>query len=160
MSDTVRTKLREAIKWNLQQIATSGGYRSTIYKVYDPPRAISALGEFPSANVSWGREERTNEHINGNNELLDIRFEVQVDVFISESDDPALAQDKMIADIQQRFGQNWYIQGSDGERTAFNCLFAASEPFGIEGQKPNCGVSVMIEVWYRIKLTNPESMTN
>ena len=158
--DTARTALRKSIKWNIEQITTANGYLTNVQKVYDPPKSIDAMPYFPCVNLHWGREDRNNETLMGNNELLDIRFECQMDFFFSESFDLPLAQDRSIADVQKRFGNNWYITDENGIRRAFNSVYLAAEVWGIEGQKPTGGVSIYLETFYRIKLTDPYSMTH
>lgn len=155
-NESARTKLREAIKWNVQQITAANGYRSTVWQVYDPPKNIAQISEFPSCNLYWGRESNENDGIVGNNQLLDIRFSFLLSFVLSDINDQALEQDKILADVQQRFGKYFYIPGSDGNRTAFNSIFRYSEPWSHESQKPRCGIDIEIDVWYRLKIDNPD----
>jgi len=155
---SVRERLRQALIWNIQQIKTTDGYNTTIRKVYDPPKAMEQMLEYPSVNVLWGREDRLNDHIMGNNQLLDLSLTARLDIFLSEQENPHNEIDKVLSDIQRRFGMNWYITGANGERTAFNCVYKSADPFGTDLTKPNCGVSIEVEIWYSIQLTNPNVM--
>lgn len=157
-NQSARTKLREAIKWNVQQITAANGYRSTVWQVYDPPKNIAQMSQLPACNLYWGRESNDNDGIVGNNQLLDVQFSFILSFVLSSINDPALEQDKILADVQQRFGKYFYIPGSDGNRTAFNCIFRSSEPWSHQSQTPRCGIDIEIEVWYRLRIDNPDVM--
>ena len=43
--------------------------------------------------------------------------------------------------------------------TGFNMLFSDSDPWGTEIEKPNCGMTVSFDVAYRIRLSNPDSLS-
>jgi len=83
---------------------------------------------------------------------------VQFDVFLHDINDSSLAQDKAIADFQKYFGLNYYIKPSAGTRTAFNCIWAGDTIWGTEREVPNCGVSIDFEVYYSIRLNDPNTM--
>jgi hypothetical protein len=119
---------------------------------------MDQFAEYPAVNLNWGAETRGNETIAGNNPLLDLRLQVRIDVFMSEVNDIQSEVDKVIADVQQRFGTYYYIPESTGGQSAFNCLYLGSEPFGTDSTVPNCGVSIDLEVWYRINLDDPATM--
>lgn len=154
----IRTKLREALVYSLEQITEANSYWVTLRRVYDPPKNMDEMTEFPTVNLLIGKEERMNDRLLGNNSLLDLKWTVRIDVFLSESNNPPAEIDRVVASVQKYFGHNYYIPGSDGNRTAFNCIYLSSEPFGTELSEPNCGVSIELETFYRIQLTNPEAM--
>lgn len=157
-TDTVRTKIRAAVVHSLQQITTANGYRTTIRGVYDPPKAWDAIPEYPSVNVLWDAERQQAQEVAGNDPLLDIEWMLHLDVLLEEMNDPVRAVDNVLADIQQRFGKQYYITGSDGARTAFNCIYDACSMWGTESARPNFGATVDVKVWYRIKLADPAVM--
>ena len=153
-----RTSLREALSYSFLQITEANGYWTTIRKVYDPPINMEEALEFPSVNILLGREERLNDRLAGNNSLLDLRMVVTADVFLSEANNPPAAIDNVVGSVQKYFGYNFYVPGSGGSRTSFNALFLSATPFGTQWLQPNCGVSIELEVWYRIQLQNPEAI--
>jgi len=154
---SARTNLRVAFAACIKEITEAAGYNFTYRHVYDPPLNMEKMSEYPSVNLLWGQERRTNDHLTGNNPLLDLSITLTCDVFISEYNDPMLSVDKVIADFQKYFGSNFYVQASGGERTAFNCLYLSATPWGTEVERPSCGVSIEFEIWYSIRLTNPET---
>jgi hypothetical protein len=157
VSNTVRTKLREALKYGLQQITITNGYRSTVKAVYDPIKEMEKMTRFPCINLEWGQEFRTGEHLGAaNDSLLDIRFEFTCECYFKTTN-PPLAQDKIIADLQQYFGSRHWVPSETGDQTAFNCVYLSSTPWGVDAQRGICGVDVVFEIWYRIRLSDPES---
>lgn len=152
---SARTNLRNAVLACIKEITTTAGYNNNFLHVYDPPINMEKMTEFPVVNLLWGQERRTNSHLMGNDPLLDLSMTLQMDVFLNDYNDMQLAIDKVIADIQKYFGRNFYIQPTAGARTAFNCLYLSSTPWGTEVQSPNCGVTIEMEIWYSIRLNDP-----
>ena len=156
--NSVRTNLRSALKTCVLEMTEIAGYNFTYREVYDPALNMEKMVQFPTVNVLCGPERRTGERFMGNNPILDIALPVQFDVFLHDSVDTSLAQDKAIADFQKYFGFNYYIKPVTGDRTAFNCIWLASTPWGTEIEVPNCGVSIDFEVFYSIRLNDPNLM--
>jgi hypothetical protein len=152
--DPVRTRIREAVRSGLFTITTGNAYRNTIKRVYDPPANMEKMVEFPSINLLWGDEQETEERLAGNNPLLDLSMNLEMDCFL-QANDTMTDIDKLIADIQTYFGKHYYIPDGYGARTAFNCLYMGATPFGTDVTKPNCGVTIRMRIWYRINLDDP-----
>jgi len=155
---SVRTNLRLALKACVEEMTVAAGYNYTYADVFEPPINMEAMVQYPTVNILLGREDRLGDRHSGNNPTLDILMPVQFDVFLNSQNDTSLAQDKAIADLQKYFGANYYIKPSASDRTAFNCIWLASTIWGTERETPNCGVSVDFEVFYSIKLNDPDSM--
>ena len=155
---TVRTALRQAVKFGIEQITIANGYRTKVKMVNDPWVPDNKMQEFPNVNLYWGREERLGSRIAGNNPLLDMRMTCTISCHLASTNDPVTRQDKMLADVQQYFGNNFYIPDSSGNRTIFNCVYLSSEPWGGDPNKPTCGIDIELEIFYRINLKNPDSM--
>jgi len=155
---SVRTNLRSALKSCILEMTAAAGYNYTYRMVYDPVLNMEKMVEYPSVNILYGRETRQGTRYMGNDPLLDILLPVQFDVFIHDINDQSLAQDKVFADFQKYFGLNYYIKPAAGSRTAFNCLWLANTPWGTEVEKPNAGGSVEFEVFYSIRLNDPNLM--
>jgi hypothetical protein len=153
---SARTNLRAAFMACIKEITTSAGYNYNFLHVFDPPINMENMTEFPVVNLLWGQERRLNTHLMGNDPLLDLAITLQLDVFLNDYNDQSLAIDKAIADIQKYFGLNYYVKPASGSRTVFNCMYLSATPWGTEVQAPNCGVSIELEVWYSIRLNNPD----
>lgn len=153
-----RTNLRAAIKWNLEQILVANGYSVNVRRVYDPPRNMAKMSEYPAINLIWGVEDMTSEHIMGNQQLYDNAITATFDCFLHNVNDPIAEQDKLLADVQKIFGNNHPVTGEDNVRTAFVCHYMGAEPFGTETEKPNSGISITFKFYYRIKVKDPWSI--
>lgn len=161
-SDSVRMKIHSAIKYHLSQITAGSEYYNTIRakNIYDPPVSLQRFNEYPSVNVIWGREDCQNRNpgshgqVGGNIGLLHNDFVVDFDCVIPHHNDPALEQNKMLADIQKKFGIRYALPSSDGSASgAFNCFYASSEPWGT--RESLTGITVSVVVWYMQLSNNP-----
>jgi len=157
-SKSIRTRVREAIKYGLQTITMESGYHRTIKDVFDPPVNYEKMKRFPVINLLWGQEERTNAHLAGNNSLCDIRLTSQIDIFLGNPKNISEEQDNVLQDIQRYFGNKYYVPDSDGNRTAFDIIYSGASPWGMGEDEANGigGVSVFFDVYYRYNLQNPE----
>ena len=107
--DSVRTLFRKALKACILEIQP-GSYRVGVSNVFDPPIGLEKMTQFPCANIYYGQERTERTELAGNNALLNLRLDVAIDVFLSEINDPETAIDGIIADFQEYFGNNYYIQ--------------------------------------------------
>jgi hypothetical protein len=155
---SIRTNLRSALKSCVLEMTVAAGYNYTYRRVFDPIRNMEKMTEYPSVNILLGQERRLGDRYIGNNPILDILLPVQFDVFLHDMNDTSLAQDKAIADFQKYFGINYYIKPQSSSRTAFNCIWLSSTIWGTEVEVPNCGVTIDFEVFYSIRLTDPNVM--
>jgi len=158
---SIRQKLREAIEYGVKQITVANGYNYTVKGAYDPPIGLEQMQEFPSINISYEQETAANADLGshlqtgGNEALLHNSFIVQFDCLLSDIENMSDSQDKMLADIQKYFGNYYWIPDSNGNATAFNCIYMSSTPWGVHERKPLTGITVEYLVWYRQYLTNP-----
>lgn len=155
---SIRTNLRMALKSCVLEMTEAAGYNYTYYDAFDPIINMEKMVRYPSVNIILGPERRQGERYMGNNPLLDITLPVQFDVFLHDLNDTSLAQDKAIADFQKYFGLNYYVKPATSARTVFNCLWLGNTPWGTEVEVPNCGVSIDFEVFYSIRLNDPNLM--
>ena len=171
----VRSRIRSAALYGLRNRIISGGtairysssgnttvssegYYNTISRAFDPSRTFEQFDEYPCVNVFVDNEDCdnvSNVQIDQNQGLLHNSFILQMDCFLNDNNDPALAQDKILHDIQKYFGINYYIPDENGVATAFNCYYDSSLTFGTDRTTPNCGITIRYRVWYRQQLTNP-----
>src|SRR4030065_32967 len=154
----VRSRIKSAALYALRNRIISGGnairyadsnttistegYYNTITRAFDPPRTYEQFDEFPCVNVFFENEDcenNSNVQTDQNQGLLHNFVILRMDVFLNDNNDPALAQDKVLHDIQKYFGINYFIPDENGAATAFNCYYDSCEPFGTDRTSPNCG---------------------
>lgn len=156
---SVKTNLRNALVNCIKEITIAGGYNYTYNDVFDPPINMEHMTSYPTVNILYGPERRIGDRYKvGNNPLYDILLPVQFDVFLHDVNDTSLAQDKALADIQKYFGFNYYVKPAGGDRTVFEALWTGSTPWGTEAEVPNCGISIDFDIYYSIRVHDPDSM--
>lgn len=156
---SVKTNIRNALSECIKEMTTSGGYNYTYRDVFDPPFNMEQMTGYPSVNILYGTERRLGDRYQvGNNPLFDILLPVQFDVFLYDINNTSLAQDKALADFQKYFGYNYYVKPASSDRTVFEALWLSSTPWGTEIEVPNCGISIDFEVYYSIRINNPDQM--
>ena len=157
--DPVRSRIRQAAVYGLKnRITTAGGYWNNVKRAYDPVRTYEQFDVYPCINVSTENEICDNASdftIEQQQLRLHNSFILQMVAFLNDNNDPALAEDKILADIQMYFGKNFRIPDSAGTATAFNCYYEGAEPIGTNRTKPNTGIIVKYRVWYRQFSTDP-----
>lgn len=161
----VRSKIRSAAIAGLKTMNPASGYYRDVKHVFDPPNDMMNINEFPSINVFTDEEECANSadvKLEGNEGLLHNSFVLRMECYLNNNNDPALEQDKMLADVQKYFGSNYKIPESGavgGTPTCHECYYDSCDPWGTERTVPNCGITVRFRVWYRQKRTDPTAMT-
>jgi len=172
--EPVRAQIRQACLYGLRNriiaggnairygatdsIVSTSGYYNTMRRAYDPIRTRGNMEEFPACNVKI--EDEFSENVSNvqkdqNQALLSNSFVLSMDCFLNDTNDPALEQDRILADVQKYFGINYFIPDVNGNATAFNCYYDSSVPHGINTNKPESGILIRYRVWYRQELTNP-----
>jgi hypothetical protein len=160
---TVRTNIRAGVKTVLQRVIAgqSNGYGHTYVNTItaaqcgDRPQSVENMPVFPFVNIDIGTEQCANANsasalqTGGNRQLWHLSFDLLLDCFM-KAEDISAAQDSILADVQAAFGADYTINN-----TVFSCAYNNSIPFGMESDMPNCGITIMFTVWYRIYQTNP-----
>lgn len=158
--NSARTNLRNALKLCIKEMTKAVGYNYTYIDVFDPPVNMEQMSTYPTVNILYGTERRQgNIHEIGNNPLYDLLLPVQFDVFLNDINNTTLAQDKTLSDFQKYFGLNYYVKPNGGDRTVFEIAYLSSSIWGTERESPNCGISIDFEVFYSIRVNNPNLMT-
>ena len=161
---SVRTKIREALAFGISTtIKKSNGYFLDVGEVHvNAPANDNGRNKFPSVDIIWGRERYTN-NVRGGNSLggynkvamviLDWHLHEKKCAYTPE--EIVSLREQAVADTEKYFG-TWYgIPDDAGVHTAFNCIVTNNTPWGIEATEPKGGVTIELEVYYRIELTNP-----
>lgn len=156
---SVKTNLRNALKACTKEMTVASGYNYTYIDVFDPPVNMERMTRYPTVNILYGTENRRGtSHAVGNNPLYDILLPVSFEVFLHDVNNTSLAQDKALADFQKYFGYNYYIKPVSSDRTVFEAAWLSSTPWGTEVEVPNCGISIDFEIFYSIRVNNPDRM--
>ena len=158
----VRSEIRQAAIYGLKTMTPTTGYYFDMKHVFDPPNDMVNIHEYPSVNIFTDDEACANVadvKLEGNEGLLHNQMTLRFDCYLNDINNPALAQDKMLADVQKYFGTNYKIPDSNGDPTCHECYYDSCDPWGTERTVPNCGITVRFKVWYRQKRTNPAAMT-
>jgi hypothetical protein len=160
---SVKDNIADAVQFGLQQITVANGYANTIANVYDPPKDIGAMSEFPCFNYYEGPDDCSNasnpgshEQTGGNQCKLFNSFIIELDGYVNDMNTPRKARNSLLADVQKYFGLHWNIPDITGIPSAFSSLYIGSVPFGETINAPQLGVSIRIKVWYDQKLTDPK----
>jgi len=162
---SIRTHIRDnGIKILLKRIiagANSGTGYTYVNTIRDqnigiPVTSVERMREFPFVNVYFDTEDCANSNASaalqtgGNRQLWHNTIALVLDCWLVGAEDQQLAQDNILADIQAAFGNDYTINN-----TVFSCAYAGSTPFGTEVNRPDCGITIRMNVWYRIFQTNP-----
>lgn len=115
--------------------------------------AVVMLGDDHSANY-----ERNHTQAGASKGILENYLDVIIVNFMQDPNDIELAQEHKLADLQKYFAVKYWLPSSSGVRTAFNCIYSGSRPFGYESTKPNCGLEYRMRVWYRQKFEDPTTL--
>jgi len=140
-------------------------FHNTIREVKENAKSIEQFKRLPGINFTAGPVSNRNvgrgSAGSGNQFSLENSFRGVFDIFLKVADDrgskPVDEADQTVADLQALFGNKYFVPDEQNNHTAFNCLFAASNDFGIKTNTANAnvGVSVEFDFWYRISGTNP-----
>ena len=155
---SVEENILDAIATGLRTITVDNGYSITIGDINKEEVAFSDRMNFPSVDILWGPEIYLNtiegKHTTG-------AYEKVADIFIEGW---LNAQENMFAEkikfknaIEKYFGTNYIIPNGSGVGTAFNCMLANNALFGMKRNDPKGGVSMLLKVYYRIELTDPNT---
>lgn len=147
------TRLRLALKYQLQQVTIAGGYRNDLVEVWDKIPSRNELASFPCAVLVFGKEEVLNT--DQSEQLWHIEVPIVIMAFVNDNDDAALARESIKLDIKQRLGNYWQIPGPDGVETAFQTRYTGAEPFGMVANEPRVGVAIGFRIRFREDILDP-----
>lgn len=146
-------RITEAILYNLLQITTAGGYNYTVREANCPAKSVEQFKDYPAINV-YTEERRTGWETQ--NWLKEVA--VTLDCYLHDINNPSNAQDKMLADVQKRFGSFYWVPDSNGSAVAANCVYYKCLPFGVKSTVPLIGVNIQLVLQYRQQIINPSAV--
>lgn len=151
-SDSVRSHIRESIVYGLKNnIKIDRGYRTDVKEVYNESPTLEEIKEFPAIDVITGDDAYENIEGGGHSSRVLIkRLTVLISCYLHSNVDMKLAQDRMIADLEDYFMTYPYAPDAINPDVhwARECMFRSARPFGLETNKPNGGVDVEIVFFY------------
>lgn len=160
----VRTAIKNAIIYAFEnRINTTNGYNYN-YVINDPPKSHEQFAKLPAVNLSFGMEMcsnwETGNHLQkwGNEAKLHNMVDMVLDIYHMDGNNSTLAAENILYDVQKYLGNNYYIPDSNNNRTVFNCIYKDSIQFGVDVNKPNCGISITYVIWYNQLLTSPDTL--
>lgn len=152
MADSVLTKIRKALMYQLGTIKTSNNYLNTIINVYDENISFEDMKQYPSCSVVLLEDVQ-----NKFDQQMSVRIEKHAIYSITvvlESNDPAQAKEDMLQDIEKLIGTNYMLPDSLDACTCTMATVVMSVPFGIKTEK-KCGLHIKVDVKYSQLRTDP-----
>jgi hypothetical protein len=157
VSVSIEEELRAAFVYNLQQITTAGGYNYDL-SVDNQPREPDEIVNFPYGNIveqPVDVENYTNKGLQGY--LMNKEMKLSIDLYHNDVNNPNLAQEKMLWDLEKRLMNYPHIPNSSGYRTAVECMLQENQAFNVEDNSPITGISAKLSVYYRQNILNPST---
>lgn len=153
---SARTRIREALAYQLKSIRKNAGYANDIVDVRFIAPSMEDIKIYPTVVALMG-DERTLDAQTASSTFNRIQKELSVVllVFINERTDTSLAQDKVIQDIERLIGEHHGLEHPDGDCTCFLAQVSRTRPFGMAPNKPSVGVSVTLTIRYQQSRTDP-----
>lgn len=156
MSDSVETKIREALLYRLGQITVANGYENDIGDVFDDfPDDTGDIDDFPAVVALTGFDSRTNL----DNEMLYVTARATLLAFVDPSGPVVEDTETIKQDVQRMLGLNPALPGSGSAPTCELAVYAGAEPFGRVldmPQAPNLrGTRITVEIRYQQELADP-----
>lgn len=160
MADPVRRLVRQALVSGLESITTANGYNRTIQHAYPEIKSFEQMTEFPSVNIDWRREEYLNAIPGGHSAGFLIKnARVLLDFHVETPEGIETERNRIVADVDKYFGNNYYLPASGGNATAVNVVPEDSFVWGIESSEPYGGITIPIRIEYKQNILDPTLYT-
>jgi hypothetical protein len=154
MSDSVLTKIRKALIYQLGTITTANGYITNVLHAYDEKMSIENMKEFPSLVVVLDKDRQNSADQQSFNVIQKNAF-FKVICILHDVNDMVSARENILQDIEKLLGTNYMLPSSTGTCTATLATVVDAIPFGIKETKPNGGIEISVQVQYRQLRTDP-----
>ncbi len=149
---TIKTRIREAVKYHLGRITLGNGYKIAVEGVLDdPPANLSEVVNHPTIIPVW---DSTVLLLETN---VDECFEslIALYVFVQAQSDVSLTIEQTEADILRCFGTNYQLPDENGTPLAQRVQFVSSVPFGRVDSKPSAGTKMVFKITWSHKASDP-----
>lgn len=156
---SVRTRIREAIVYQLKQITRNNGYLNTIGKVFTEYPNKSDITEYPAVIIDFGTEKILNEDISDDAWHKDLP--VLLIVHLKAQENTSLARETILQDLERHFwkreddGSYGVLRGADGEATCMVAILDSNARFGMMPNLPDVGITLAFSVRYRQDISDP-----
>lgn len=154
-SESAKTRLRKALVYNFSKITEEEGYRNNIGDIYTAYVDRGRIANWPAVCIIPGVERVLNEDMS--EDLLHKEIDISGMAYIRETDDPDLAREELLADIETMIGRNFTLQDEAGDESCLVCWMTGCEPFGMVANEPQIGFVFGIKIRYR-QLINDASV--
>lgn len=153
---SVETRVREALKYRLEEITTDNDYLNDVAAVLDEfPVNPSSVTSFPTIVSLTGSQTRERF----DNETLSISLQAMLVVFVDPAGDFIEQSESIKQDIHAMLGSNPGLPGENDAPTCQLALFASTETFGRVADLPLAGqfrgVKVAVDIVWQQKFTDP-----
>lgn len=151
--ESARTRVRQALVFNLLKIQKVNRFFNNITKNQVSTEIETDPGEmrvFPYINVMLGEETYRNSDNNYSLCMHEKTIQVDFDCYLFNAKDAAIEREHILSDIENLFSSRpmFGIPDEKGKNTALSLTFVSSTSWGLERQKPNCGITLVTQVKY------------
>lgn len=156
MSDSIETKIREALLYRLGGITVANGYVNNIGDIFDDfPENPEDINDFPAVVALLGFDTRSSL----DNEMLYLTARATLLAFVNLSGSVVVETETIKQDIQRMLGLYPSLQDSGGDPTCQLAVYGGAEPFGRVFDVPMApgrrGTRITVEIRYQQALTDP-----
>jgi hypothetical protein len=146
-SESAKTRLRLALKYNFGKITKSEGYNNDIGDIYTAFVDRRVITNFPAVVLMAGVEKVLNSDMS--DDLLHKEVQFAGLACLREAEDADLAREEFLADIETMIGINFTLNDESGNPGCMVCEMTGSEPFGMVANQPQIGFAFGIKIIYR-----------
>ena len=154
-SESAKTRLRKALAYNFAKITQAEGYTNDIGDIFTSYVDRGRISNWPGVVLIPGVERVLNEDMS--DDLLHKELDISGMAYLREAEDPDLAREEILADIETMIGRNFTLQDEAGDESCLVCWMTGSEPFGMVANEPQIGIAFGIKIRYR-QLINDASV--
>lgn len=135
------------MKYNFGKITKAEGYNNDIGDIYTAFVDRRAISNLPAVVLMAGAERVLNSDMSDN--LLHKEMQLAGLAYLRENEDPDLAREEFLADIETMIGVNFTLTDEAGNPSCLVCEMTGSEPFGMVANQPQIGFAFGIKIIYR-----------
>jgi hypothetical protein len=115
-------------------------------------QSYEQIKNYPFANIISRAEEYVTQ---GQDRWVRKKLQYTIDVFIRNSNSTNADIEAVTADLEKRLYNNYSLVNQYGYRTCTECYINSLTPFNLETTKPAGGLQMILNVYYRQDLEDP-----
>lgn len=156
ISKSVKTLIREDLVYNLERINGGESYHNKVADVFCESRSLDKIEEFPSIFVEFTSYEITLESCY----QIDFSGKVTLHVYIEDENDPVLAREQIIQDIETKLFENLpdrsgFLPDAQGNTRTRAVLLDSITFEGSEETKPRFYIKINLSLEFSQKPEDP-----